>query len=225
MAELREKRAIVLLSGGLDSVVSLAKARQEMEVRLALFFDYGQRALERERAAASEVASHYGTPLLECDIRWLGPLAPVGMREGISGESEEARLDTLEAVWVPNRNGVFLNIAAAYAENLSCDAIVAGFNREEALEFPDNSRAYVNRVNACLRLSTRNGVQVVTFTQSMTKRGILLLGSELKAPLWAIWSCYGGGLRMCGSCASCRKLRSALDSLPKGKRPPLAFEA
>ncbi len=215
----------MLLSGGLDSVVSLARADREMDVRLALFFDYGQRAVDREREAALGAVGYFGIPYREIDLRWLGLLAPSGMRKSnqsleIGGASE---LDTLDAVWVPNRNGVFLNVAAAYAESYGCDVIVAGFNKEEAVEFPDNQAEYVDQVNACFRFSTRSDIRVVSFTQDLTKREILLLGVELGAPLSIIWSCYAGGEMMCGGCMSCKRLLAAMNSLADDKRPRLRF--
>ncbi len=223
--DLRDKRAIALVSGGLDSVVSLAKAATVVDVRLMVFFDYGQRALDRERNAVLGVANYYGYPYREVGLSWLEDLAPEGMRQSRTGEGdEEPDLDTLEAVWIPNRNGVFLNIGAAFAESYGCDVVVTGFNREEAEEFPDNSSAYVSRLNAALEMSTLSDVRVVSFTQELDKRQILRLGSELRAPLSVIWSCYHARELMCGRCASCKRLRAAMASMGAEDRPPLRFE-
>jgi 7-cyano-7-deazaguanine synthase len=221
-----KERAVALVSGGLDSVVSLSHALNELDVRLVLFCNYQQRALVPERNAVMGVVNYYQLPFREVDLSWLGMLAPKAMRgkKFIEDTGVKSRLDNAEAVWIPNRNGVFLNAAAAYAEFYRCQVVVTGFNKEEAAEFPDNSGRFVDRMNACLRLSTLSGVRVVSYTQQLSKREILLLGSELRAPLSVIWSCYRGGAHMCGSCASCRKLRIALESLPKEKRPILNFE-
>jgi 7-cyano-7-deazaguanine synthase len=215
-------KSIALVSGGLDSLVSLARAMQERDVRLVLFFDYGQRARDSERVSAMSAASYYGIPFDEVDIGWLGTLAPAGMRYH---GGEEAPLCTLDDVWIPNRNGVFVNVAAAYAEGRGCDTVITGFNREEAMEFPDNSADYVTRVNTALALSTRNAVRVESFTLDFDKREIIRLGMQLKAPLSIVWSCYRSGERMCGECASCARLRGAIDSLPPGKRPVIEFAA
>jgi 7-cyano-7-deazaguanine synthase len=120
---------------------------------------------------------------------------------------------------------VFVNVAAAYAESYGCDTVVTGFNREEAEEFPDNSREFVERANAALAFSTRNAVRVESFTVDLDKRAIVRMGLELKAPLSIVWSCYRSGPKMCGDCASCARLRSAIDSLPAGDRPVLEFES
>jgi 7-cyano-7-deazaguanine synthase len=222
------------VSGGLDSLVSLAKAATVMDVRLILFFDYGQRALDRERNAVLGVANYYQYPFREVELLWLRDLAPEAMRRDPDMDrggpnqrnqrNSEPALDTLEAVWVPNRNGVFLNVAAAFAESYGCDAVVTGFNREEAEEFPDNSRDYVSKMNEALQWSTLNGVRVVSFTQDLDKRQILRLGNTLRAPLSVIWSCYHSRELMCGVCASCKRLRAAIASLEPEARPPIGFE-
>jgi 7-cyano-7-deazaguanine synthase len=219
----QKTRSLVLVSGGLDSLVSLARAVVERDVRAVVFFDYGQRARESERVSSMSAAGYYGLPFLDVDVRWLEALAPEGMRA--SRADEPAELSTLDQVWIPNRNGVFVNVAAAYAESYGCRTIVTGFNREEAEEFPDNSRDYVERANAALALSTRNRVVVESFTIDLDKRAILRLGLEVKAPLSIVWSCYRSGPRMCGRCASCARLRGALDSLPAAQRPVIEFDA
>ncbi len=228
-------RAVALASGGHDSVVSLAQDREEMEIRLGDFRNYGQRAVERERGAVTAVADYYGLPFREVDVEWLGGISPQGMRarpgtdgagrpEATGPADDQPVLDTLDAVWIPNRNGVFVNVAAAFAESYRCDVVVTGFNREEAEEFPDNGGDYVARAEAALELSTRNAVRIVSFTQDLDKSGILRLGSRLRAPLSVIWSCYHAGERMCGVCGSCKRLRSALAGMPRDDRPRIEFD-
>jgi len=222
------ERAVALVSGGLDSVVSLAKARVGADVRLVLFADYGQRSVERERAAVIGVATFYGLPFREVDLTWLRPLSPEGMRSGATSDNATLggpppRLEAIDDVWIPNRNGVLLSVAAAFAESYRCGIVVTGFNREEAVDFPDNRAEYVAMVNRSLELSTRNGVRVVSYTQDLGKREIVALGIDLKAPLSLVWSCYDALEEMCGRCASCRRLKAAVDALPAQKRPPIRF--
>lgn len=219
-------RSIALVSGGLDSVVSLASAMQNRRVESVMFFDYGQRARESERVSSMSAANYYGLPFEDVDVRWLETLSPPGMRSSAAPADRGGdALATLDDVWIPNRNGVFLNVAAAYAERYRCDTVVTGFNREEAEEFPDNSGEYVARVNRALEMSTRNHVRVESFTIDLDKPAIIRLGLELKAPLSIIWSCYRSDELMCGTCASCRRLRAALESLPAADRPRIEFAA
>ncbi|MBI4719856.1 MAG: 7-cyano-7-deazaguanine synthase [Chitinivibrionia bacterium] len=228
MSTARSGRAIALVSGGLDSVVSLACAVRELDVRLVLFFNYGQRALQGERRAALGAVNFYSIPFREIELEWLRDLCPPRMvssaarrEDAIAGGPGD---DGIGAVWIPNRNGVFVNTAAAFAESCSCDYVVTGFNLEEAQDFPDNRREYAARLNRCLALSTMNKVKVVSFTQDMTKARIISMGMNLSAPLSIVWSCYSDGEIMCGTCPSCARLKSARLSLPPAERPVLQFE-
>jgi 7-cyano-7-deazaguanine synthase len=201
---------VAILSGGLDSTVSLAVAARKMKVVLALTFDYGQRAAKRERAASAKIARHYRIPHRVIGIPWLAGLtdtALVNRRAAIPRNEMSVR--SAKAVWVPNRNGVFIEIAAAHAESLGATRLITGFNREEAVTFPDNSPEYVDAVNRALSYSTANGVRVVSFTAGLDKPQIVALGRRLDAPLKLIWPCYEGGRTWCGECESClRSLRA-----------------
>ena len=221
-------RSLALVSGGLDSLVSLACAIKERKVESVLFFDYGQRARESERISSMNAANFYGLPFQDVDVRWLESLSPAGMQSSPAHDRRDeapGALRSIADVWIPNRNGVFVNVAAAYAEKAGCETIVTGFNREEAEEFPDNSGEYVARVNRALEMSTRNRVRVESFTIDLDKAAIIRLGLELRAPLSIIWSCYRSGERMCGRCASCTRLHAAMVSLSAAERPVIEFEA
>jgi 7-cyano-7-deazaguanine synthase len=201
---------IAILSGGLDSTVSLAVAVRKMKIVAALTFDYGQRAARREREASRAIARHYRVPHQVIETPWLARLT------GTALVNRRARLPRLEmsersakAVWVPNRNGCFIEIAAAHAESMGARRLITGFNREEAATFPDNSKAYVGAVNRALSFSTATGVQVVSYTINLDKKEIVRLGRRLGAPLDRIWPCYEGGPEWCRSCESClRSLRA-----------------
>jgi len=215
----RPSKAVALLSGGLDSVVATAAAARSGEVVLALTFDYGQRSRRREAAAARSVARALGVKWKLVALPWLAELVPETMRRAGKRlpRPREAELDdtgrakkAARAVWVPNRNGVFLNIAAAFAESLGGRAVVAGFNREEARAFPDNSPEFIRRATGALALSTLTKVRIVSPTAKLTKAGIVRLGVKLRAPLASVWSCYGEGPKMCGECESCVRLVRAL---------------
>ena len=205
-------KGVAILSGGLDSTVSLAAATRKMDVVLALTFDYGQRAAKREREASSKIARHYKIPHRVLAIPWLAGLtgtALVNRRAELPTNEMSER--SAKAVWVPNRNGVFIEIAAAHAESLGAARLVTGFNKEEAVTFPDNSPAYVGAVNLALSYSTANGVKVVSYTGTLEKKGIVNLGRRLDAPLKFIWPCYEGGKRWCGECESCLRSLRALN--------------
>lgn len=217
-------KSIVLLSGGLDSTVNLAKATKETEVILAMTFDYGQRAANKEIKAAEQIAAHYRIPSKVLELVFLKEVtktALVNLDEKIPEinftqlDSDKA-LETARQVWVPNRNGLFINIAASYAESLGCELIVTGFNAEEANTFPDNSPAFIKAINSALSYSTLNKTKVISYTQDLDKTGIFKLGSELEVPFALIWSCYYGDGEMCGRCESCRRLFRARELAGEG---------
>lgn len=210
-------KAVVLLSGGLDSVVAATLAAQELQLVLALTADYGQRAAAMEIAAARQVAACLGIAHEVVPLPWLGRIAsdaltspaktvPQPASEDLDTAAAEA---TAAAVWVPNRNGLLLNMAGVYAEALGCLRIVSGFNAEEAATFSDNSSGFVNAINVSLAYSTRLKVEVVSPTLEMTKVEIVRAGRAAGAPLDCLWSCYEAGPIPCRKCESCLRSQRA----------------
>ncbi len=212
---------IVLLSGGLDSTVALALYLEKHTLDLALTFDYGQRSKEREIKAARLIANYYGIvhklialPFLEEQTT----TALVNTHKDLPDISEvdldDVRgraLDSAANVWVPNRNGLFINIAAVYAENLKQpSSIITGFNSEEASTFPDNSVDFILAINQSLKYSTMQETRVASPTSELTKADIVSEGLRLDIPWNYIWSCYTDQSQLCGVCESCRRFKRAL---------------
>ena len=210
-------RSVVLLSGGLDSTVNFKLAVDRGEVVAALTVNYSQRAAAREQRAAADMCDRLGVPHVCVELPWLGALAETALtradRELPAPHPEELdgpdHADDLAAIWIPNRNGVLVNVAASYAEAAGAGEVVVGFNVEEAGRFPDNTAAYASAATAALVFSTRNAVRVICHTMGLRKDAILKLGREIEAPLDLLWSCYDGGERHCGRCESCVRLRRA----------------
>lgn len=211
--------SIVLLSGGLDSAVSLSHALREGEVKLCLTFDYGQRARFKEINAAAEIAGFYKLKHRVIPLPFLKEITATSLvnLEADIPEPEDEHFNqpekmagTARSVWVPNRNGVFINIAASFAESLDCGAIVTGFNAEEAQTFPDNSREFILAANQALSFSTLNKVRVLSYTQMLDKVEIVRLGKRLGTPLEYVWPCYYGGEEICGRCESCKRYLRAI---------------
>lgn len=209
--------AVSLLSGGLDSIVATWLAAREVPVALALTCDYGQRAAAREIEAAGRVAAALGVPHQVVPLPWLPAVAGDALtrHDRALPHPEAADLDsavaeeTAAAVWVPNRNGLLLNIAAVYADALGCEAVVVGFNAEEGATFPDNTPAYATAAEAAFSYSTRGGCRVLSPTLALTKVQIVQAGQAAGAPLQYAWSCYEGGPVACGRCESCRRSQRA----------------
>ncbi len=211
--------SVVLLSAGLDSTVNLKCAVGRGRVAAALTFGYGHRAARREIDSAAAMCKRLGVRHEVVALPWMGRITNTALvrrnrplprpRPGLLDDPSAARRSA-ERVWVPNRNGVFLAVAAAYAEALSAKEVVAGFNAEEAASFPDNSIEFARAYNRTLRLSTRNGVQVRSYTARLRKPAVVRLGLRIDAPLDLVWCCYDGGRRMCGRCESCLRFFRAV---------------
>lgn len=216
-------KTVVLLSGGLDSSANLALAVERDSVALALTARYGQRAAEREVVAARALCDYYRVPHAVVDLPWLGALGGSALTDktALMPALATSQLDDRTAteasarmVWVPNRNGVLLNVAAAYAERLSASRIAVGFNREEAATFPDNTQAYLEALSEAFQYSTANHARVFSYTVAMDKKEIV---AQLKAlakpfPFSLIWSCYEASEKPCGKCESCLRLARALEA-------------
>jgi len=213
-------RSILLLSSGLDSVAALAIALQDHEVVMALTFDYGQRSVEKEIENSRAVCEHYGIEHRIIPLKWLGSITNTSLVnkdldvpelsiKDIVDDPSNITADSAKNVWVPNRNGVFINIAASFAESYGCEYVIAGFNGEEAKTFPDNSKEFVNAVDECFSYSTANGVKVLAPLIDMDKVTIVRKAMELGAPLEWSWSCYHGAEEPCGVCESCMRRKRA----------------
>lgn len=221
-------RAVALLSGGLDSTVAAARIHGSHGIAIALTIDYGQRAFERERAAARAMARHFGAEHRTLRLDFLAEITKTALvdRELEIPQLSREQLDdvtgaaqrSMVAVWVPNRNGLMIAAAAALAEARGLDTVVVGFNREEASTFPDNSQAFLERTNAALELSTRNHVRVEAPTVALDKREIVAEGYRIEAPLHYLWSCYRGGEQHCLRCESCARLCRALEAVGQSER-------
>lgn len=216
---MKNKKSVVLLSAGLDSTVNLYMSAKSTEVVKAITFDYGQRAAESEIKAASSLCQDLKIDHEVMKIEWLKKLSSSSLTSDsssvpVKGEVDINSLDqskkTAKSVWVPNRNGLFLNIAAVYAETLKADFVVPGFNVEEAATFPDNSEDFMKAQTGAFKFSTSNQVQVQCWTVKMNKKEIVQEGIKLNVPYHKIWPCYFSGEAWCGECESCQRTLRAL---------------
>ena len=225
------KKAIVLLSAGLDSTVNLYAAfskKNELKLEMALTFNYGQRSAEREIACSQRLCANLGVSHKVIEIPFVaefGKSALLNEKMDLPKFQETAASDlnylndldnieiskkTAKAVWVPNRNGIMMNIAAGFAEALDIDIVIPGFNSEEAVTFPDNSKAYLEQLTECFSFSTANHVRAHCFTIDMNKTEIVAYGKALALPWHLIWPCYHSYEKWCGDCESCQRAKRAL---------------
>jgi 7-cyano-7-deazaguanine synthase len=212
--------AVILLSAGLDSTTNLFAARAAgWKISLALTVDYGQRAAPREIEKARQLAANVGAPHRVIELPFFrdfgGSSALVDRSKSVPVDGDVAMddfatsLKTAKSVWVPNRNGILLNIAAGFAEALECDAVIPGFNAEEGQTFPDNTPEFMDALTGSLKYSTANHVRIECFTQHLDKPGVAKKAKELGVPFDLIWPCYLSGEKACGRCESCQRDKRA----------------
>ncbi len=212
---------VVLLSAGMDSSVNFYKAMQEGEILLALTFNYGQRAALKEIERARAICDKFKVPHRVIDIPFVKEFGKSSLTDTrlMVPVSNEVRIDdfenskkTAQSVWVPNRNGIFLNIAAGFAEALGAQFIIPGFNKEEATTFPDNSVDFIKVTEESFTFSTSNSVKIKCWTQDLNKSEIVKLGQQLQVDWSLIWPCYFMNEKWCGQCESCLRSKRAFRS-------------
>jgi len=212
-------KSIVLLSGGLDSTVNLYHALKKTDVVLALTFDYGQRAAHKEILTAKRLCEKNSVRHTVLRLPWIKNLGQSGLTnsklaipkgKSVQIANKKQSESTAKSVWVPNRNGIFLNVAAGFAESLGANYVVPGFNLEEASTFPDNSQGFLKALDQSFYFSTANHVRAICYTTHLNKTQIVKMGLKLKVPLHQIWPCYFAGKKWCGQCESCLRSERAL---------------
>jgi 7-cyano-7-deazaguanine synthase len=208
-------RALVLLSGGLDSAVALWWALRERHDAVALSFRYKGRPANEARAAR-ELAARAGLALVEADLPFLAE--PADLPPGrLHARSRLAR--SPPRGYIPARNAVFYSSAAFFAEVHACDLVVGGHNADDAARFPDASPAFFERLGALLREGLWAGGEARASTPTLLmplatlpKLGVVALGRELGVPMALAWSCYEDGEAPCGACPACAERRSVAEA-------------
>jgi len=217
------QRAIVLLSGGMDSCVCAALAARDYSTA-ALHVSYGQRTEKRERQSFLEICRRLniedklivrnealcaigGSALTDADIAV--PTVPSGTHE-------------IPVTYVPFRNAHFLSVAVSWAEVLGAAKIYIGAVEPDSSGYPDCRPAYYEAFNRVIRAGTKEGnIEVVTPLIAMRKMEIVRLGLELNAPFDLTWSCYRQEEGACGVCDSCRLRLEAFKAA--GVKDPIPY--
>lgn len=202
-----KKKAVVLLSGGLDSATTLAVAKSENYALYAISFDYGQKHL-RELEAAKKICAHYKIKhkVIKVDLSWARS-ALTDKNIKISEQRKEIGKD-IPLTYVPARNLLFLSYALAYAESINAEAIFIGANARDYSGYPDCRPEFYRALQVAVEVGTKSGVEgkpveIKYPLINLTKAEIIKKGLSLNVPYELTWSCYKGGKKACGKCDSC----------------------
>ncbi|NNG14435.1 MAG: 7-cyano-7-deazaguanine synthase QueC [Gammaproteobacteria bacterium] len=215
----KKPRAVVLVSGGLDSATTLAIARAEGYACFALSFDYGQRHIA-ELAAAEQVTDALGVAEHKRIHLDLGTIGGSALTEAcIEVPKEGVQPDTIPVTYVPARNTVFLSLALGWAEVLGARDIFIGVNAVDYSGYPDCRPEFIRAFEQVANLATRAGVEgerfhVHTPLIDLSKADIIRKGTELGVDYAQTISCYDADIkgRACGECDSCRLRREGFAS-------------
>lgn len=213
------KKSIILLSGGLDSLVSLNTAIKEYNIKLSLTFDYGQKAKSKEIETSKKIAEFYNINHKVIKLPFLQDITKTALVNekkdlpdlGSSNLDDFTKAsETAKIVWVPNRNGLFLNIAASFCDSGNFTHIIFGANQEEGTTFPDNTQDFIDEINKSFEYSTLQKPKVYAPLINIAKKDIVKLAIKENTPINLVRSCYKSEEKHCGKCESCLRLKRAL---------------
>jgi 7-cyano-7-deazaguanine synthase len=209
-----EQRAVVVVSGGLDSTTMAHSLRAQGYSLVAISFDYGQRH-RKELSFAEQMAAELDAPWTLIDLHAAGVTSFLTgsalTDDSVTVPDGHYADETMKITVVPNRNAIMLSIACALAVTRGAGAVAFGAHTGDHFIYPDCRpefvRAYQSMVNVAVEgLAT---IEILTPFLSMTKADIVRLGIGLHVPFERTWSCYKGGALHCGTCGTCHERREA----------------
>jgi len=219
----KKQRAVVLLSGGMDSCVCAALAARDFDAA-AVHVSYGQRTEQRERQAFLAICDRLGIRdrlLVKNEaLRAIGGSALTD--PNIAVPESHAIGHDVPITYVPFRNAHFLSVAVSWAEVLGAEKIYIGAVEQDSSGYPDCRPAYYAAFNEVIHAGTKEGkIDIVTPLIALRKHQIVSLGLELSAPLHLTWSCYSREDHACGVCDSCvLRLRAFQEA---GAKDPISY--
>jgi 7-cyano-7-deazaguanine synthase len=225
MSRSSKSRAVVLLSGGMDSSVCAALAVRDHETA-AVHVSYGQRTEERERNSFLAICRRLN--ILDKLVVRNEALRAIGgsalTDDGIAVPDSETLGQGVPVTYVPFRNAHFLSVAVSWAEVLGAEKVYIGAVEPDSSGYPDCRPAYYQAFNQVVKAGTKDGrIEIVTPLIAMRKAEIVRLGLELEAPFDLTWSCYSREDQACGVCDSCALRLRAFEAA--GVKDPIPYAA
>jgi 7-cyano-7-deazaguanine synthase len=201
-----KKKAIVLVSGGMDSALTAAFAFKKYELAF-LHLNYGQLTQKRELKAFNDIADYYGIKhrLVE-SIKYLSDIGGSSLTDKkIKVEKANLKNKKIPSTYVPFRNANLLSIAVSWAEVLGAERIFIGAVEEDSSGYPDCRKSFFDAFNEVIKIGTKNHskIKIVTPIIRYSKDEIVKLSVKMKSPLHLTWSCYKSNSLACGECDSC----------------------
>lgn len=205
-------KAVVLLSGGMDSVSVLYHAAKEHEVAAALSFDYGSKHNHKEIPFAVRHCEQLNIPHQTIELDFVGRLFKSSLlKSGDAIPDGHYEEENMKQTVVPFRNGIMLSIAGGFAESHEAEGLVIAAHAGDHAIYPDCREDFMKSMGDAIRLGTYAEVQLLRPFIAMTKAEIAARGHELGVDFAQTWSCYKGGDTHCGTCGTCVERREAFE--------------
>ena len=219
---LKNKSAVILLSGGLDSSTVIGLAKASKAKIFGLSFDYGQRH-KKELDSALTIARHFEIEefkIVKLDLSLWGGSSLTDIKKDLPIDGIKQNI--IPNTYVPGRNTIFISVALSYAEAINADLIGLGVNALDYSGYPDCRPDYIKKFQELANLANKRGreedpIQLWTPLLHLNKEDIIQLAFDNNVPIEKTWSCYSGNLEPCGKCDSCRIRRTAYKKWQKKK--------
>ncbi|MBN1278646.1 MAG: 7-cyano-7-deazaguanine synthase QueC [Chlorobium sp.] len=219
-------KAVLLISGGMDSLVTTAITAAKGLELAAMHVNYGQRTWKRELDCFRLICNRYGiTERLEIDAGYLAAIGGSSLTDtAMPVGNADLQGTSIPTSYVPFRNAGLLSMAVSWAEVIGAERICIGAVEEDSSGYPDCRQAFYDAFNKVIELGTRpeTGIRIETPLIAMQKSQIVLKGMELEAPFEYSWSCYKNEGKACGICDSCARRLRAFELT--GIRDPIDYE-
>ena len=223
MSKISTKKAICILSGGMDSTLASYMAKNDGYEIIAVHFNYGQRTQDRELKAFRDICDDLGIlEKYEIDIPFFTQIGA----SALTDKTIDVPIGGIEAgvpiTYVPFRNGIFLSITAAIAEKEGATAMYIGVVQEDSSGYPDCTDSFINIMKKAINQGTKEDthIDILTPLVHLSKAQIVQEALRLNVPLEHTWSCYKEETEACGVCDSCRlrlngfKIANQIDPIP-----------
>ena len=201
------KKAVCIISGGMDSALSAKIAQKEGYEIIALHFNYGQRTQTKELQCFRKIAEDVNaSDVYEIDLPFFEQIGASALTDKSIDIPTDGIEEGVPVTYVPFRNGIFLSIAASIAEKHGAEALFIGVVEEDSSGYPDCRESYIEQMQKAINMGTKEEtvLEIKMPLVMLSKSEIVQRSLELSVPLESTWSCYKEEEEACGVCDSCR---------------------
>ena len=204
------KKSLLLLSGGMDSAVLLAKGSKDNQIAATLSFRYGSKHSDNELKCARDLAASYSLPHTIFDLDFVDKHFQSSLlQKGDPIPTGDYTLENMKSTVVPFRNGIMLSCAVGYAESLCLESVWLASHSGDHLVYPDCTPAFTTAFAKAAISGTHSKIMIEAPFSELSKFEIAALAKELGVDISKTWTCYNGLQKQCGSCPACKQRRQA----------------